>query len=59
MCVCVCLLTKKPVQLDHVQLEVMNEAIDIEEVAHQCHQAISYIQEVIQHFKLKNPHLIS
>lgn len=40
-------------QLDHVQLEVMNEAIDIEEVAHQCHQAISYIQEVIQHFKLK------
>lgn len=42
VCGCVCLLTKKPVQFDHVQLEVMNEAIDIEEVAHQRHQAISY-----------------
>lgn len=37
-----CVLTKKPVQFDHVQLEVMNQTIDIEEVAHQSHQAVSY-----------------
>lgn len=39
---CLRVLTKKPVQFDHVQLEVMNEAVDIEEVAHQSHQAVSY-----------------
>lgn len=35
-------LTQKPVQFDHVQLEVMNETIDIEEMAHQSHQAVAY-----------------
>ena len=35
-------LTQKPVQLDHVQLEVLNETVDIEEMAHQSHQAVSY-----------------
>lgn len=34
--------TKKPVQFDHVQLEVVNETIDIEEMAHQGHQAVTY-----------------
>lgn len=29
-------------QFDHVQLEVVNETVDIEEVAHQGHQAVSY-----------------
>lgn len=33
-------LTKKPVKFDHVQLEVVNEIIDIEEMAHQSHQAV-------------------
>lgn len=37
----VCVLTKKPVQFDHVQLEVMDETVDIEEVARQSHQAVS------------------
>lgn len=34
-------LTQKPVQFDHVQLEVVNETVDIEEVAHQSHKAVT------------------
>lgn len=39
-------LTKKPVQFDHVQLEVVNETVDIEEMAHQSHQAVTYSTQV-------------
>lgn len=35
-------LTEKPVQFDHVQLEVVNKIVDIEEMAHQSHQAVTY-----------------
>lgn len=34
-------LTQKPVQFDHVQLEVMNETVDIEKMTHQSHQAVT------------------
>lgn len=34
-------LTKKPVKFDHVQLKVVNEIVDIEEMAHQRHQAVT------------------
>lgn len=34
-------LTKKPVKFDHIQLKVVNEIVDIEEMAHQCHQAVT------------------
>lgn len=34
-------VTQKSVQFDHVQLKVMNETIDIKEMAHQHHQAVS------------------
>lgn len=33
--------TQKPVQFDHVQLEVMNETVDIEKMTHQSHQAVT------------------
>lgn len=42
MGIVVCVLTEKPVKFDHVQLEVLNETVDIKEVAHQSHQAVSY-----------------
>lgn len=35
-------LTKEPVQLDHVQLEVVDKTGHIEEMAHQGHQAVTY-----------------
>lgn len=34
-------LTKKPVKFDHIQLKVVNEIVDIEEMAHQHHQAVT------------------
>lgn len=38
-------LTKKAVQFDNVQLEVLHEAVDVEEVAHQGHQAVTWSNE--------------
>ncbi len=42
-------LTEKPVQFDHVELEVVNEAVHIEEMAHQSHQAVTYSTQI--HFR--------
>lgn len=38
-------LTKKPVQFDNVQLEVLHQAVDVEEVAHEGHQAVTWSSE--------------
>lgn len=34
-------LTEKPVEFDNVQLEVLHEAVHVEEVAHEGHQAVT------------------
>lgn len=47
-------LTEKPVQFDHVQLEVVNETVDIEEMAHQSHQAVAYSAQIQYIFRALN-----
>lgn len=34
-------LTEKPVQFDDVQVEVLHQAVDVEEVAHEGHQGVT------------------